>query len=235
MVRRVVWFAVAALAGLGLPAVGSAQAPGEVVTVVDPIDIPPEHDPLEHAWDRVEDRGGFYLRGSLGLGVQNTRAGAAPWESEAGLTVTGFGMGFGLDIGGMLAPWVALHLDATIGPMWSGEIDDDIYVYGQEDEEARVVAYGFAPGFTFFVPHGFYLKSALGVGIATVRSPDNDYRTNPGIYMDLVAGNDVYIDRHFSVGLQFQIAYMRLWADREQEEARIRQFLFGVSFAYDSI
>ena len=144
-------------------------------------------------------------------------------------------MGFGLDIGGMLTPWLALHLDATIGPMWSGEIDDDIYVYGEDDEHARVVAYGFAPAVTFFVPHGFYLKPAFGVGLATVRSPDNDFRTNPGFYMDLVAGNDVYIDRHYAVGVQFQIAYMRLGADRDQEETRIRQFLFGMSFAFDSL
>src|SRR3978361_1548760 len=64
------------------PARAHAQAPGEAVTVVDPMDIPPEHDPLSHAWDIPGQRGGFYLRASTSLGVNNTRLGPASWESD---------------------------------------------------------------------------------------------------------------------------------------------------------
>src|SRR5689334_10834628 len=58
----------------------SAQAPAPLPAGIDPIDIPPEHDPLAHAWDRPEQRGGFYLRGAIGLGFIAGRLGPAPWD-----------------------------------------------------------------------------------------------------------------------------------------------------------
>lgn len=225
-----------ALAVLSTPTRGQAQAPGEAVTIVDPIDIPPENDPLAHAWDRPGDRGGFYLRGSLSLGVNNTRLGAAPWEEDlAGQTVNGFGTGYGLDIGAHLRPWLAIHLDTTLGVLWNGDLENNLAVAGDPSQSARVLAYGFAPALTFFTAHDFYLKPAFGVGLATVKKPGRDFTTNPGFYMHLVAGKDLVVDEHFSFGLQFEVAYMLLGAEHEEEEARIRQFLFGVSFGFDSL
>jgi hypothetical protein len=231
--------AISVVATLASAAVGAdgveAQVPGEAVTVVDPIDIPPEHDPLAHAFDQPGQRGGFYLRPSIGIGVQNTRFGPAGWESDNdGAAANGFATGYGLDIGGFVRPWVALHLDTNLGILWNAELESDLRVVGQREGDVRVLAYGFAPAATFFAPHGFYFKPAFGVGLARVKSRGGDYTTDPGFYMDLVAGKDLFVDRHFSVGLQFQIIYMRLGADLEDDEARVRQFLFGVSFGFDS-
>src|SRR4051812_46535261 len=140
-----------------------AQAvPGEAVSEVDPIDIPPEHDPLAHAWDQPGDRGGFYLRLSTSIGVNNTRLGEPSWDGD-GVTANGFGTAFGLDAGGFVAPWLALHLDATIGMLWHGNlnVDDTLAAAGVSDETTRIAAYGLAPAATFFTPHDFYLKTAL--------------------------------------------------------------------------
>jgi hypothetical protein len=234
-------YALALVASLAvtslLPARGRAQAPGEAITVIDPIDIPPENDPLAHAWDLPGQRGGFYLRGTIGLGVINTRLGAAPWESELdySATVNGFGTGYGIDIGGLVRPWLALHLDTTLGVLWSGDLERSFGTLGDNDGTARILAYGFAPAVTFFTRNDFYLKPAFGVGFATVKRSGKDFTSDPGFYMHLVAGKELVVDDHFSFGLQFEIAYMLLGAERAEEKARIRQFLFGVSFGFDSL
>ena len=213
-----------------------AQAPGEAVTVVDPIDIPPEHDPLAHAWDIPGQRGGFYLRASTSIGVNNTRLGPASWDSNAnGVTSTGFGSGYGLDIGGYLRPWLALHLDANLGVLWNGTDHRDIDIAGSFNYRRRVLAYGFAPALTFWSRRNFFFKPAFGVGFATVKQHGQSNTTNPGFYMHLVAGKDLYTDENFSFGLQFEIAYMLLGANRPEDEARVRQFLFGASFGFNSI
>jgi hypothetical protein len=211
------------------------RAPSETVTEVDPIDIPPDHDPLAHAWDRPGDRGGFYLRASTTLGVHNTRLGAAPWEREDGRHARGFGSGFGLDIGAFLTPWLALHVDASAGVLWNGHLNYELDNSDAPSERARVLALGVAPAVTFFTPHAFFIKGAFGVGYARVKQPGPDNSTDPGFYMNFVAGKDLYVDRNFALGLQFQIAYMLLGDEQPEDEARIRQFLFGFSAAFDSI
>ena len=229
----------AALFALASASQADAQTPGEVVTVVDPIDVPPEHDPLAHAFDLPGQHGGFYLRPSIGLGVQNTRLGAAPWKDDlGGATANGFATGYGLDIGGFVRPWVALHLDGHVGVLWNGNFESDARnVTSDGGDDARIIAYGLAPAATFFAPHGFYFKPAFGVGFATVKAGNDSNTSNPGFFMDLVAGKDLYADRNFSVGLQFEIVYMRLTGienARSDDEARVRQFLFGLSFGFDS-
>src|SRR5690606_1697864 len=120
------------------------RVPVETVTEVDPIDIPPDPDPQPHAWDRPEARAGLYPRASVALGLHSTRFGPARWEGDDGSEARGFGTGFGLDSGGFLAPWIALHLDTSVGIMWNGDVD---YDYGRydDDDDARVVSFGFAP------------------------------------------------------------------------------------------
>jgi len=219
------------------PAAEAQQLPGEAVTVVDPLDIPPEHDPLAHAWDLPGQRGGFYLRGAISLGVHNVRFGPASWEDETGENANGFGTNYQLDLGGFVRPWIALHLDTNLGVLWSADLESDLAIAGAagRSPDVRVLAYGFAPAVTFFTPSGFYFKPAFGVGLSTVTQSDKSRTSDPGFYMHLVAGKDVYSDRHFSVGLQFDITYMRLGDDDPRYEQRIRQFLFGVSFGFDSL
>jgi hypothetical protein len=202
---------------------------------VDPIDIPPDHDPLAHAWDRPGDRGGFYLRLSTNIGYHHVRFGATEFENGNGSDAGGFGTGFGLDLGGYLAPWIALHIDSTLGVLWNGDVDYEFYNANTPNEHARVFAMGLAPAATFYTPSSFFFKTAFGVGYARVRRPGNDFSTNPGFYMILVAGKDLYVSRNFGFGIQMQYSYMWLPADHEDDEARINQILFGVSFAYDSI
>jgi hypothetical protein len=221
-----------------LPAVASAQAPDPVPLPagIDPIDIPPEHDPLAHAWDHPDDRGGFYLRGTLGLGFMAGRLGPAPWDDYDynARVARGFGTGFGLDIGAMLAPWIALHLSAHAGVLWNGDLDYEFSVQGG-DPSARITAYGLAPAVTFFTPHDFYFTAAFGVGFGHSQYGGYSKTTNPGFYMNLVSGKDLYVSRHLSVGIQFQIVYMLLGDDDEQDELRVREFLFGPSVAFDSL
>lgn len=228
----------ASVLGLALACVDTAQAqgvPGEVVTVVDPIDVPPEHDPLARAWDLPGQRGGFYLRPSMGIGFQNTRLGPPSWKSDIeGQTANGFATGWGLDVGGYVKPWLALHLDSSLGVLWSGSLESDLRIMGRSGYDVRILAYGFAPAATFITQSGFYFKTAFGVGLATLKSGGASNTSDPGFYMHLVAGKDLYTDRNFSVGLQAGLVYMRLGADREEEEARVRQFLFGLSFGFDS-
>jgi hypothetical protein len=227
-------FAAAALLLAFSTTHASAQQRGDVVTVVDPIDIPPEHDPLAHAWDTPGERSGFYLRFSTSLGVQNTRIGPAGWESDIeGITVNGFTSGHDLHLGGLLRPWLALHADASIGVLWSGDVEE-LRVIGDRDLSARVVAYGLAPAVTFFTPRHFYFTPAFGVGFATFEWPGVEETTDPGFYMNLIAGKDVYVGPHVSVGLQFQVVYMKLGHDDDQYETRVREFLFGVSFGFNS-
>jgi hypothetical protein len=219
---------------LGIAVEARADAPKEHVTEIDPIDIPPEHDPLAHAWDRPEQRGGFYLRASTNIGYMVSHMGPAAFESSRSNNerLFGFGTNFGLDIGGFLAPWVALHLDTTAGVLWNGSVDADLYLPGQG---GRIAAFGAAPAATFVLPHDFTIKTAFGVGIARIkRNGDSDF-THPGFYMDLAFGNDVYTSDHLAVGLQFQIVYMNLDADKKQDESRIQQYMWGISVAYDSI
>jgi hypothetical protein len=215
----------------------SAQAPRETVTEVDPIDIPPERDPLAHAFDRPGERGGFYLRASATIGYNSTRLGPASWEGEYDdVRARGFGTVFGLDIGGFAAPWLAIHLDSTAGMLWNGEIDrDDLAIASDADENARILAYGLAPAATFFFPHDFFIKTAFGVGLATVKRGGKSDTTNPGFYMDLGVGKDVYVDDHVSVGIQMQILYMTLDNDSRANEARIQQYMWGFSVGFDSI
>jgi hypothetical protein len=218
-----------------LARVAEAEAPASLPAGIDPIDIPPEHDPLAHAWDRPEDRGGFYARASIGFGYVGAHLGPAPWDDTGydARIARGFGMGFNLDLGGVLKPWVALHLSTHAGVLWDGDVDREFAI--DDNLSARTAAYGVAPAVTFFVPYAFYFTGAFGVGIAHNQYNGYDETTKPGFYMNLVAGNDLYVGRHVSFGLQFQIVYMMLGADREEDEARVREFLFGTSVGFDSL
>ena len=221
---------------LALGGVAAAQAAGaDSVSTIDPIDIPPEHDPLAHAWDRPGLRGGFYLRGLLSMGVHNARIGPPSWQNGDGGTARGFGSGFGLDVGGFLAPWVALHLDTHAGVLWSGDLDSDLAIAAYTPDNVRIAAYGFAPAATFFVPHDFFFTTAFGVGLARTQSGDRSHTTDPGFFMNLTAGKDLYVDQHVAVGIQMQVVYMLLGDEQAANELRSRQFLFGLSVAYDSI
>jgi hypothetical protein len=228
-------FALALACTLGCVAAASAQAPAPLPAGIDPIDIPPERDPLRHAWDRPEERGGFYLRGSLGLGFMAGRLGPPPWDSDDydARVARGFGTAFGLDLGWALAPWVAVHLNTHAAVLWNGDLEREFAV--QDSLDARVNAYGLGPAVTFFTPHDFFFTGAFGMGIARTRYRGYNKTTDPGFYMNLVAGKDLYVGRHFSVGVQFQVAYMLLGADQVPDELRVREFLFGMSMAYDSI
>lgn len=235
MLRSIIALALACVvAGLAPAASADAQAPA-FPAGIDPIDIPPERDPLAHAWDRPGERGGFYLRGSLGLGFFAARLGPAPWDDDSyqGALARGFGTGFGLDVGALLKPWVALHVSLHTGALWHGALTREFAV--ADDLTARVNAYGAGPAVTFFTPRDFYFSAAFGVGIARTRYSGYSKTTDPGFYMNLVAGKDLYVGRHVSFGLQFQIVYMLLGAERLADEARVREFLFGMSVAYDSI
>jgi hypothetical protein len=221
-----------------LAGVGSARAQGAPAPIVDPIDIPPERDPLAHAFDRPGDRGGFYTRLSLGLvGFQTTRLGPVPWEDDDGtsLLARGFGSGFGLDVGGVLAPWIALHLTGHVGVLWNGELDLEFGIAGSTPDDVRLSVYGVAPAATFFTPYDFFFTTAFGVGVAHTKYTGNTNTTNPGFFMNLVAGKDLYVGRNFAVGIQFQVAYLLASDDSKLDEARVREFLFGLSFAFDSI
>jgi len=228
-------FALVLTCTLARGAVASAQA-SPLPAGIDPIDIPPEHDPLAHAWDRPGDRGGFYLRGAIGLGFMAGRLGHAPWDDEvADVRVgRGFATGFTLDVGALLAPWIALHLDGHVGSLWNGDLEREFAV--ADNLRTRIHAYGVAPAVTFFTPHDFYFKGAFGMGVARTNYSGYHRTTDPGFYMDLVAGKDLYVGRHVSFGLQFQIVYMLLGGKHDQaDDLRVREFLFGVSVAYDSI
>ncbi len=220
--------------GLLGPALAHAQDAADGVTVVDPLDIPPEHDPLAHAFDRPRERGGLYLRLSSSIGVHNTRLGPAAWEGN-GRHARGFGSGFGLDVGALVAPWLAVHANATLGVLWNGDVREEAGIAGTTPPRARVLAYGVAPAATFFTPHDFRITTAMGVGMATVKQRDTSDTTNPGFYMDLIAGRDIVVSRNFAIGLQFQVVYMLLSNDANHDDARVRQFLFGMSGAFDSI
>lgn len=223
--------ALVSVAGLALSDVAHAQT-----SEIDPIDIPPEHDPLAHAWDRPDLRGGFYLRGLLGIGVHSARLGAPSWKNgDGGATARGFGSGFTLDVGGFLAPWVALHLDAHAGILWSGDLSSDLAIASDVADDVRVSAYGFAPAATFYVPHEFFFTTAFGVGLGRVQANEQSHTTNPGFFMNLGVGKDLYVTQHAAVGIQMQVVYMLLGDDRPEHEVRSRQFLFGLSVAYDSI
>jgi hypothetical protein len=212
----------------------AADAPPENVTEIDPIDIPPEKDPLAHAFRRLEDRGGFYLRGSINLGYHTTKLGPPAFEGATDdVRAKGFGTAFGLDIGGFVAPWLALHLDTTAGMLWNGDLDYGEFTIATEDS-ARIIAYGFAPAATFVLPHTFFIKTAFGVGLATIKTGGESDTTKPGFYMDLVFGKDLYVDEHFSFGLQMQIIYMNLNNQNKAFEARVQQYLWGLSFGFDS-
>lgn len=208
----------------------------EPISEIDPIDIPPEHDPLAHAWDRPGERGGFYLRGMVGLGANSTLLGPAPWQSDSDeLRARGFASGYTLDLGGFVRPYVALHLNSHAGILWSGELERGLAVADDDEVNVRVGAYGFAPAATFVVPHDFFFTTAFGVGFARVEQPGHRNVTDPGFYMSLVAGKDFYVDDHVAVGIQMQLVYMLLDDESPVDEARVRQFLFGLSLAYDSI
>lgn len=222
-----------AVAFAGLPA-SSACAQQPAGMEIDPIDIPPEHDPLAHAFDQPMDRGGFYLRGAFGFGYQNTHYGAAPWDdSDNSYSLDGFANGFSLDVGYMLTPWVALHATGHAGVLWSGDLDR---AFGVEDDlSGRVAAYGAGVGATFFTRHDFYGGLGAGVGFVKTRYPSYNSWTDPGFFMSLIVGQDLYTGRNFSFGLQMQFVYMYLPAEDKSDEARVREFQFGLSFAYDSI
>lgn len=231
-------FVLALLGGwFALFPVAHAQSGPQYAPIIDPIDIPPDRDPLAHAWRQPGERGGFYARGLLSLtGVHSTRLGPAPWENESGgLRARGFGSGFGLHLGGVLAPWVALHLDGHVGVLWNGNLDQDFGIADSVPDDVRITAYGLAPAATFFVPHGFFFTSAFGVGLARTKYTGHNNLTNPGFYMNMVAGKDLYVGRNLAFGIQMQIVYMLLGDDREVDQARVRQFLFGMSLAFDSI
>ncbi len=201
---------------------------------VDPLDIPPEHDPLAHAFDRPNQRGGFYLRAGTSLGVHNTYIGPSPWEGP-GAHAHGFGSGFGLDVGGLVAPWLAVHANSTLGVLWNGNVHEEVGISGAPREKARVLAWGLAPAATFFTPGDFRLTTAFGVGMAHIKRRGGNDTTDPGFYMNLIAGKDIVVSRNFSIGIDFQIVYMLLGNDAKNEDARVRQYLFGLSFAFDSI
>jgi hypothetical protein len=220
---------------VGSGQVRSGGSPYDTVTEVDPIDIPPEHDPLAHAWDRPGERGGFYLRLTTTLGVQSTHLGPSPWhDDQRGRLAIGFGTGFGLDIGGFIKPWLAASLDAHAGILWNGNLDYDYGRAGYGDR-TRVSALGLAPALTFITRRSFYFKSAFGVGFAHIRQPGRDNSTDPGFYMNLAMGKDFYVGDHISFGMQFQIVYMLLGDKSVLDEARVHEYLFGFSMAYDSL
>ena len=225
---------VACLTACGaLPAFVHAQ---DYASEIDPIDIPPEHDPLAHAWDRPGDRGGFYLRGVIGLGANSTRLGPAPWESGSGdARATGFATGYTLDVGGFLKPFVALHLNLHAGVLWNGELDSGLALADDDPGAVRIGAFGLAPAVTFVAPHNFLFSAGFGLGLARVEQPGHRNVTDPGFYMSVGLGKDLYAGEHLALGLLMQLVYMRLGDEQKVDEARVRQFLFGFSVAYDSI
>src|SRR5690606_23017127 len=141
---RPMLFALACVIAFGAPRASSAQStPPETVTEIDPIDIPPDRDPLRYAFRRPDDRGGFYLRASTTLGFHTTRLGPAPWENEfESVRARGFGTAFGVDVGGFVKPWLALHLDLTASALWNGEVDRDLDFANAPAQKARILAYG---------------------------------------------------------------------------------------------
>ncbi len=243
---RIAFVCALALGATLLPNSGRAQAPGEAVTVVDPLDIPPEHDPLAHAWELPGQRGGFYLRASTSIGVHNTRLGPPAWDSDTGFNAHGFGSGYALDLGGFVRPWLALNVDSSVGVLWNGHLDSDYADY--RSQRVRILAYGVAPAATFITPLSFYFMPAFGVGWATLKSSGTSDTTSPGFYMRMVAGKDLYVDQHVSIGLQFEVVYLLLHRNNDDatlggagaasflsdRDMRVRQFLFGVSVGFDS-
>jgi hypothetical protein len=97
------------------------------------------------------------------------------------------------------------------------------------------MAYGFAPAATFFLPHTFFIKTAFGVGLATIKRGGETDTTKPGFYMDLAIGKDLYVDDHVSFGIQMNILYMALDNQRRANEARVQQYMWGFSVGFDSI
>lgn len=221
--------------GLLLPLAAPTDAQAQPAPVIDPIDIPPEHDPLAHAFDRPGDRGGFYLRGTFGIGFQSTHLGPSPWkDSYDGRSAFGFADAFTLDVGYMLAPWVALHVTGHAGMLWNGEIEDDFGIDDNNGDDVRIGAYGGGLGATFYA-RNFYTGLSAGVGIAHTQYPGYNELTNVGFFLGTLVGYDFYANRNFACGVNLQFVYMYLPADDSEDEARVRQFQFGFSFAYDSI
>jgi hypothetical protein len=219
---------------------GATSARAQAVPVstpsVDPIDIPPEHDPLANAWDEPDERGGFYLRAGFGLGFQSDRIGPPPWESDSnGTRARGFATDFHLDVGGALTPRIALHLDSHISALWSGDIRQDFGIAGADPGTARIVAYGAGPGATFFSRRNFFFRVGAGVGFAQTRWPQHDGVTKPGFYLDTTLGKEVFRDDHSAFGFHMQFIYMNLGADDRDEQVRVRALTWGANYAFDGI
>jgi hypothetical protein len=235
MLRRVLLAAAITALGLGQAQSAAAQLqPG--VPTVDPIDIPPDHDPLANAWDQPDDRGGLYVRGGIGLGFQSTRIGLPPWESASnGTRALGFASGFSVDVGYLLNQHVALHLDTHVNALWSGNIERQFGVAGEDYGDARIAAFGLAPAVTLFSRRDFFFKVGVGVGLARSRWPGHHETSKPGVFADLTVGKDLYRDDHNAFGLHMQFVYMYLGDDRRDNQLRVRALTWGVSYAFDSI
>jgi hypothetical protein len=237
MTRAIVLFAL--LGAFCVPCGEARAQPSapDTVPLVDPIDIPPEHDPLAHAFRRPSERGGFYARGLFNFVGAHSAQLRSPnsLSTDDELSARGFGSGFGLDLGGLLAPWIALHVTGHVGVLWNGDLEEAFGISGSVADQLRLTTYGVAPGATFLAPHGFFLTTAFGVGVARLKYPQNSNLTDPGFFMDLVAGKDFFIGPHFAIGMQMQIVYLVLKDSAEIDRVRSRQFLFGLSVAFDSI
>jgi hypothetical protein len=221
----------------GAEAQGTSPAsPVGGVPVVDPIDVPPERDPLAHAWDEPETRGGFYLRAGFGLGFQSSRLGPAPWENDSyGTRARGFATDFSLDIGGMVNERIALHLDTHLSALWSADIHQDFAVAGDDLGSARILAYGAGPAATFFSRRNFFFRVGAGIGFAQVRWPGHSDTTNPGFFLDAMVGKEVFRDDHSAVAVEMQFVYMRLGDEDRTDEVRVRALTWGASYAFDGI
>lgn len=120
----------------------------------------------EYAYGPQHD--GLLLRLAFGVG------GVAADDTLNDVTLSGGAGFFSLDLGGAVAPNLALHGRLSVNSMFEPNISDDGRSFGElEDTSLSFSLLGL--GLTYYLPSNFYLTGVLGLSQATFEFYGDDY------------------------------------------------------------
>jgi hypothetical protein len=143
---------------------------------------------------RYPDHTGLFVRGVLGIG------GVTADDELNDSTLSGGAGMFSLDVGGALAPSLALHGRLSQNSMFEPSVSDDGDYLGDLDDTSLTFRL-LGLGLTYYLPSNVYLTGVLGLSQASFDFAGEEYDTLNGIGFSGDIGYEWPIGGDFGLGV----------------------------------
>jgi hypothetical protein len=166
---------------------------------------------------------GLLLRLAFGLG------GVAADDTLNDVTLSGGAGFFSLDLGGAVAPNLALHGRLSVNSMFEPNISDDGESFGElEDTSLSFSLLGL--GLTYYLPSNFYLTGVLGLSQATFELYGDEYDAlhGGGIIGDI--GYEWPIGGDWGLGVAGRLELHSVRGDDERLSAAALSVLLSLTY-----